>query len=197
MRTVISSARNNLTKSLSVLIEIYLFPYWYLLLFHFVLLRLYFLEWFLETISANSRTFSILLLHLNSIKIGILAQLRVYFYPWSKFFEFIEIPLILSSMGMSWWDLFGYFKIIIHIESSFSDIFCIFFSLFLRLPFPLLELKIHVYLQSWCMIFGNIPWDVCMIIILIHCCCIDCMIASFRVLHSPIKLLIINDWNSD
>ena len=67
VRTVTSRSWNNFTQLLSVHVKIYLLSNTLLSFLHLFNISIFFLHWFFKTISANSRRFSVFLLHFNSI----------------------------------------------------------------------------------------------------------------------------------
>ena len=192
MRVMHSRSRCNITEPFCVHVEVNFFTGTLLLFFQFIKVGLFLLEWFFNTISTNSWRFSVLLLHLDTIQEGIFAQFRINFVFLSCFLELREVPFILRSMHLSRGNSFANFKLIVHIETFLSEIFSFLDPFLLRLPFPLLNLKISIEFLPRSVVFRDIPRNIGMVVILVHGRWVNGGIWCFWVIHSHNKFILLS-----
>lgn len=124
---------------------------------------------FIQVVGAWGRFLSIFLLHLYPLYIGIFHQLGVYLAIGPFFLILRLIPRIAQIIGGSRRQPFHNLDMIIHIKSLFGHIFCIFLTFLLGCPFSLHDLSVGVEVLTDGVVFGVIPRDVCVMVVLVHC----------------------------
>ena len=132
MRIVISRSRTHIGQKLNVLMEkslLFLQFLSFLLFFQLFLLLFYRL---FQTVGANSGNFSFLLVKLDLLQVGMFGQFRVNFSEFCYFVQTLHVPRLVVSVINGWRDTLGNLEVIIHVETTFSNV------VFVLLPFFLL-----------------------------------------------------------
>jgi hypothetical protein len=123
---------------------------------------------FFEAVATNSRNFSVLLIHFDSVQIRVLDQFEVDLVFLAHLFNLFKVPWALLAMCVCGGYSFGNFKLVVHIKAPFGDHFVVADTFFLRSPFALFDFKLRVSLGPRSVVLTDVPRDVSVIIVLVH-----------------------------
>lgn len=132
VRIVISRSRTRIGQKLNVLVEKSLLFLHFLSFLLFFQLFLLLLDWLFQTVGADSGNFSFLLVNLDLLQVSMFGQFRVNFSEFCNFVQTLHVPRLVVSVIDRWRDTLGNLEVIVHVETTFSDI------AFVLLPFFLL-----------------------------------------------------------
>lgn len=112
--------------------------------------------------------------------------LTLFFYCPMAFGQYVK----LNHMIFTWRNVLGYFEIIIHIKSTFRNVKIIDFnSLLLRCVDTVTSNLLVVIVKGWHIILQNIPRNIWMVIVVIHCPGCEFNRCRFRIVHCRINLI--------